>query len=228
MMQAMFRGDFRESSAQIVSFVMEQQSFLTYNLVQQIRFPGIRKETFSQLLHFLYSDSVGEDVIVSNCVSLLELANRLCLPRLLSLVENKIICDLRKMMSPSTPGSESASGMESATELILPLLEPCQMHNADQLVEFSLHHISVNYRDITHKQTKVLRSLHPENQAYLNKNRWPPVWFQRELEFYERCVREREWNEKSVKGVKRHCINIVCSCFSRKSKKHTDKENSYY
>ena len=143
-------------------------------------------------------------------------------------------------MSPSTPGNESRSpslqgpvysaGMESATEVILSLLEPCQIHNADQLTDFCLHHISVNYRDITHKQSKILRSLHPENQAYLNKNRWPPIWFQKELDFYERCVREREWNEKSGKGVKRHRMNSVCLCFSRKARRGSqceEKENYY-
>lgn len=200
-------------------------------------------ETFYQLVHFLYKDSLDESVNVNNCVLLLELANRLCLPRLLSLTENKVISDLRKMMIPLTPGSEgqvsfsfsssSFLGIDSVTEVILSLLEPSQTHNADQLADFCLHHISVNYRDIAHKHSKMLRSLHPENQAYLNRNRWPPVWFQRELDFYEREVRQREWNQKEAgkKGVKRHCIQSVCLCFSTKSRKGSlrgGKENYYH
>jgi len=149
----------------------------------------------------------------------------------MSLTEAKVISILRKMMSASTPSSgevPSPGGFDSTSEVILSLLEQSQMYNADQLTDFCLHHVCVNYRDIYQKQSKTLRSLHPENQAYLNRNRWPPVWFQKELDFYERCVREREWNEKAGKGVKRHCINTVCLCFSkRKDRDRQNKENYY-
>lgn len=50
------------------------------------------------------------------------------------------------------------------------------MHNADQLADWCLYHIAVNYNEICRKTPKLLRNLHPENQAYLNRNRWPPVW----------------------------------------------------
>lgn len=51
-----------------------------------------------------------------------------------------------------------------------------QMHNADQLVEWCLTCMATNYNHVCHKHTKQLRALHPENQAYLNRHRWPPVW----------------------------------------------------
>lgn len=99
------------------------------------------------------------------------------------------------------------------------------MHNANQLADWCLYQISIHYNDICHKNTKLLRSLHPENQAYLNRNRWPPVWYLKEYDYYERCVREREWQENPPKGKKRHRLNSGCLCFSGKSRKNEAKMN---
>ena len=193
MMAAMFRGDFLESFSKL------------------IKFPGVNKQTFNQLLYYFYTDSVKCDVKPNNCIKLLELANRLCLPNLVCLVEEKIIHDLTVMADES---------FDSAAETCLSLLESCQIHNCDQLADYCLYYLSVNYKDVSQRQSKILRSLHPENQAYLNRNRWPPIWFQKEEEYYDRCIREREWNEKAKgKGLKRHRINSVCLCFSTKSRK---------
>ena len=38
-------------------------------------------------------------------------------------------------------------------------------------------HIYVIVIYIIFRYPKVLRSLHPENQASLNLNRWPPIWY---------------------------------------------------
>ncbi|OTF73074.1 Rho GTPase-like protein, partial [Euroglyphus maynei] len=96
---------------------------------------------------------------------------------------------------------------------VLRLLEPSQIHNADQLTEFCLYYITTHYNDICHNHTKSLRSLHPENQAYLNRNRWPPIWYLKEFDYFERCVREREW-QQNPKCYKRRRINAGCFCFS--------------
>ncbi|RWS14053.1 rho-related BTB domain-containing protein 1-like protein [Dinothrombium tinctorium] len=187
MMEAMFKGYFRESSAKVVQF------------------PGVSSETFRQFLHYIYSDELDNNVNANTCLNLLELANRLCLPHLVSLIENKVIKELDEL---------SADGID-ITEHALKLLEPCQMHNADQLAEWCLYQITIHYKEISHKNMKLLRSLHPENQAYLNRNRWPPVWYLKELDYYERCVREKLLQKK---GVKRH-RNTGCLCFSGKSKR---------
>ena len=55
-------------------------------------------------------------------------------------------------------------------------LLPSQMHNAQQLVDWCLTLLATNYNHVCNKYPKLLRSLHPENQAYLNRHRWPPVW----------------------------------------------------
>ncbi|GFT16530.1 rho-related BTB domain-containing protein 1 [Nephila pilipes] len=196
-MAAMFRGDFRESSAKVVHF------------------PGVTKCCFQQLLVYLYTDEIDDSVIPSNCLELLELANRLCLPRLVGLVEQKVIHDLIKL---SNAGKDT-------TEHALRLLEPCQMHNADQLADWCLYHIAVNYNDICRKTPKLLRNLHPENQAYLNRNRWPPVWYLKEYDYYERCVRERQWQEKPPKVFKRHRNNSTsgCLCFTGRNRNNDSK-----
>lgn len=56
-----------------------------------------------------------------------------------------------------------------------------QVHNADQLADWCLYYIAISYNEICRKNLKLLRNLHPENQAYLNRNRWPPIWYVRQL-----------------------------------------------
>lgn len=82
-----------------------------------MHFPGVTKCCFQQLLVYLYTDEIDESVNPSNCLELLELANRLCLPRLVCLVEEKVIHELLKL---------SDAGVDT-TEQVLRLLEPCQV-----------------------------------------------------------------------------------------------------
>ena len=50
------------------------------------------------------------------------------------------------------------------------------MHNADQLSDWCLSYLAQSYNQICRKYPKVLRNLYPENQAWLNVHRWPPIW----------------------------------------------------
>ena len=155
------------------------------------------------MLYYIYSDHLVDSLSHKNCLPLIELANRFCLTRLIALVEERVISELVQMEMHS-----------DINAIVLKLLEPAQIHNADQLSDFCLYQISVNYNDICHSNMKLLRSLHPENQAYLNRNRWPPVWFLKEHDYFERCVREREWSE-NPKSYKRRKTNSGCFCFSK-------------
>lgn len=68
----------------------------------------------------MYTDEIPQ-ISADKCLNLLELANRLCLPRLLNLVECRVIEDLSKM---------SQSETREAVEHCLKLLEPvkvCQL-----------------------------------------------------------------------------------------------------
>lgn len=80
----------------------------------QIEFPGVREYTFHKLLCFLYTDEIPA-VSASRCVNILELANRLCLHRLVNLVEMRVIEDL-ECLQPS-----------EAIEQCLRLLEPVKV-----------------------------------------------------------------------------------------------------
>ncbi|GFR26301.1 rho-related protein racA [Trichonephila clavata] len=186
-MKAMFGGDFRESTAEIIPF------------------PGVTKEAFDIFLHYLYTDSVDESLSVENCLPVIELANRLCLPRLISVIELHIVQKLFTM---------KAKGI-SLNEQVFKLFEPCQVHNADQLAEWCQYYIIIHYQDISLNAPKLIRSLHPDNQAYLNKNRWPPAHFLKEQEFYDRCLREQESYEKPQrflmwKAAKKKVSGCLC------------------
>lgn len=180
MMKAMFSGDFRESSAKVVSIyinilykgkiMLKTQrgvNLLSYNLYKfQIVFPGVREYTFHKLLCYLYTDEVPA-ISSGRCLNLLELANRLCLPRLVNLVESRVIEDLERLAQ-----NDGNEGVENC----LRLLEPCKLHNADQLADWCMNHLCVNYNKLCKMSPRSVRLLHPDNQEYLNEHRWPPVW----------------------------------------------------
>ncbi|KFM69417.1 Rho-related BTB domain-containing protein 2, partial [Stegodyphus mimosarum] len=170
-MAAMFGGDFRESSAEIIPF------------------PEVSKEAFDQCLYYLYTDCIEQNINVQNCLLILELANRLCLRRFISLIEVHIIKELSGMKT----------GGVNLTDYVFRFLETSQVHNADQLSEWCQYYIITHYQSIFMNDPKLLRSLHPDNQAYLNKNRWPPIHYLKEQEYYERCTRERELKERPQK-----------------------------
>lgn len=164
-----------------------------------IEFPGVREYTFHKLLCFLYTDEIPA-VSASRCVNLLELANRLCLPRLVALVEQRVIEDLERL-----PSSE-------AIEQCLRLLEPVKLHNAHQLADWCMNHLCINYNKLCRMSPRSLRLLHPDNQAYLVEHRWPPVWYLKDYDYYQKCLVERDREQKpQIKS------SSGCLCFTRKS-----------
>ncbi|XP_012345204.1 rho-related BTB domain-containing protein 1 isoform X1 [Apis florea] len=193
-MKAMFSGDFRESSAKVIVF------------------PGVREYTFHKLLCYLYTDEVPA-ISSARCLNLLELANRLCLPRLVNLVESRVIEDLERLSQ--NEGNE-------AVENCLRLLEPCKLHNADQLADWCMNYLCVNYNKLCKMSPRSVRLLHPENQEYLNEHRWPPVWYLKDYDYYQKCLAERDRENKPT--LKRNRNQSGCLCFSGTSK--TRRESS--
>ncbi|XP_051158151.1 rho-related BTB domain-containing protein 1 isoform X1 [Leptopilina boulardi] len=193
MMKAMFRGDFRESSAKIIVF------------------PGVREYTFHKLLCYLYTDEVPP-IIATKCLNLLELANRLCLPRLVNLVENRVIEDLDRI---------SQNDGNEAVEICLRLLEPCKLHNADQLADWCMNHLCVNYNKLCKMSPRSVRLLHPENQEYLNEHRWPPVWYLKDYDYYQKCLAEQD--KESKPNLKRNRNQSGCLCFSSSNKNRREE-----
>ncbi|XP_037282545.1 rho-related BTB domain containing isoform X3 [Rhipicephalus microplus] len=232
MMAAMFSGDFRESSAKVVHF------------------PGVTSKCFRQLLTYFYQDSLCSEVNASNCLELIKLADQLCLPRLVALIEERVVEELsdadrhasakeepilKNVSKKATESSErngearskkshrsserltnspekAASGVtqkvagcskdiKDVSEVALQLLEPCQIHNADQLADWCSYRIATTYKKVLQNNLKLLRNLHPQNQANLNRNRWPPAWYIKEDEFYQRTIREKSNNERPTKKI---------------------------
>lgn len=67
---------------------------------------------------YLYTDSVPQ-IAAGRCVSLLELANRLCLNRLINLVEERVSEDLARI---------ALSDPNEAIDLCIRLLEPVKVY----------------------------------------------------------------------------------------------------
>ena len=82
-----------------------------------ILFSGVTCYTFQELLYFLYTDMSPRNVTPANCVGLLELANRLCLPRLVTMVEEAVVAKMTAVID------EGGEVMEEA----LQMLQPCQV-----------------------------------------------------------------------------------------------------
>jgi len=93
-MRAMLLGDFREAHSNVVRNVKILQCEIHWHgFVFQIVFPGVTIYTFHKLLCYLYTDQIPP-ISAVKCLNLLELANRLCLPRLINLIECRVIEDL--------------------------------------------------------------------------------------------------------------------------------------
>ncbi|XP_014222157.1 rho-related BTB domain-containing protein 1 isoform X1 [Trichogramma pretiosum] len=203
MMKAMLSGDFRESTAKIIAF------------------PGVREYTFHKLLCYLYTDEIPA-ISSAKCLNLLELANRLCLPRLVNLVEARVIEDLEKLAKNETdntshnPEDQGGSGSSNeAMDNCLRLLELCKLHNADQLADWCMNYLCVNYNRICRASPRSLKLLHPDNQEYLSEHRWPPVWYLKDYDYYQKCLAEQDRETKvPVKRSSSPAGKQGCLCFS--------------
>ena len=83
----------------------------------QISLPGISKDIFLAIREFLYTGECPARATL-NCLGIIEVANRLCLPRLVTLVEAQVVNDLT---------DEDKSG-EDIIEDVLTLVEPAKVH----------------------------------------------------------------------------------------------------
>ena len=78
-----------------------------------------------------------------------------------------------------------------------------QVHNAEQLADWCLSYLSQCYNTLCRRFPKVLRNLHPENQAWLNVHRWPPVWYLKDVDIHQRLQLDRERERQSRGGRRR-------------------------
>ncbi|XP_005091128.1 rho-related BTB domain-containing protein 2 [Aplysia californica] len=185
MMYAMFSSDFIESASDVIPF------------------PGITEETFQALQEYLYTgESPNMDSV--DCLALIEVANRLCLQRLVNMVEARVVTQL--------------AACEDTGELLtdaLTLIQPAELYNASQLSHFCQHILCVNFQEVVQKYASLFHALPQDKQEAIEQKRWPPVWYLKELERYDRLTQSH-----SLHGT-RHAVQDYnsrcgCLCFSRR------------
>lgn len=98
------------------------------------------------------------------------------------------------------------------TPTIIIIIEIAQLHNGHQLADWCMNHLCINYNMLCRMSPRNLRLLHSDNQAYLVEHRWPPVWYLKDYDYYQKCLAERD---KELKPNERNSSG--CLCFSRKS-----------
>lgn len=90
-----------------------------------------------------------------------------------------------------------------------------QLHNAHQLAEWCMSYLCVNYNVICKFSLKGLKALHQDNQEYLREHRWPPVWYLKDYDYYQRCINELN-KELKLKSSRRDfpSDDEGCLCFT--------------
>ncbi|XP_027012950.1 rho-related BTB domain-containing protein 1 isoform X1 [Tachysurus fulvidraco] len=162
-MAALFGGSFIESANNEVSF------------------PNTSRVCMQAVLEYLYTNQLSP-IADLDPMELIALANRLCLPRLIALTEQYAVSELVK----------ASRDFQDIDGEVLNYLELAQFHNANQLTAWCLHHICTHYNNICANYRKEIKSKSQENQEYFEKHRWPPVWYLKEEDHYQRVRKERE------------------------------------
>ncbi|XP_063526015.1 rho-related BTB domain-containing protein 1 isoform X2 [Pongo pygmaeus] len=162
-MAAMFGGSFVESAN------------------SEVYLPNINKISMQAVLDYLYTKQLSPNLDLDP-LELIALANRFCLPHLVALAEQHAVQELTK-------AATSGVGIDGE---VLSYLELAQFHNAHQLAAWCLHHICTNYNSVCSKFRKEIKSKSADNQEYFERHRWPPVWYLKEEDHYQRVKRERE------------------------------------
>ncbi|KAJ6661570.1 hypothetical protein lerEdw1_013809 [Lerista edwardsae] len=162
-MSAMFGGSFVESSN------------------SEVVLPNINKTSMQAVLDYLYTKQLSSSQELDT-LELIALANRFCLPHLVALAEQHAVQELTKT---------AVSGVSIDGE-VLYYLEIAQFHNANQLAAWCLHYICTNYNSVCSKFRKEIKTKSPDNQEYFERHRWPPVWYLKEEDHFQRVKKERE------------------------------------
>lgn len=75
-------------------------------------------------------------------------------------------------------------------EMALGLIGPATLHGAKQLVEHCTWMLRVNYKDLIENNASVVETFDHRLQSELVRDRWPPVWYLKEVEIYEKALLE--------------------------------------
>ncbi|KAK3791334.1 hypothetical protein RRG08_012518 [Elysia crispata] len=201
MMYAMFNNDFIESASDVIPF------------------PDINAETFGTVQEYLYTGETPRSLCNSSnynlnsavdCVALIELSNRLCLPRLMSMVEVAVVEQLQSCYD----------SREEMLQDALSLVEPAKLYNANQLLRFCLFTLSTNFSDVQAHFHKLFLTLPEETRDLVELQRWPPAWYLKEKEQYERLHQNNGSGGRKQRTfvVQEYDSRCGCLCFSRRGR----------
>ncbi|XP_037876620.1 rho-related BTB domain-containing protein 1 [Bombyx mori] len=176
-----------------------------------ISLPGVKIYAFHILLCYMYTDKIPS-VESARCLELLELANRFCMNRLVNLVEYKVIEELRH--KDRVRGHE-----DEVVEIALSLLEPAKLHNARNLSDWCLWRLCGSFDRVCRDKT-----LSPSVREYLAENRWPPVWYVKEFDYYQKCLsaQSKEKKELGPTTSLRTSQQTGCLCFPSKVRRSSE------
>ncbi|XP_057307946.1 rho-related BTB domain-containing protein 2-like isoform X2 [Hydractinia symbiolongicarpus] len=163
---------------------------------EEVDFQNTNLESFLAMLEYLYT---GECHHYGDLHGTLQLANFLCLPRLVALCEKEIVNYITEMHENEDREVYSA---------VLATYKIAQLHKAPQLSAWCLHFMSTNYNQLCKEEQKQVKQLDESTLKHLEEHRWPPVWYLKEQDYYERTIMELEREENEKK--KRHRKYTTC------------------
>jgi len=134
----------------------------------------------------------------------LQLANFLCLRHLVMICEDRIAKYITQMRQEEN---------NDVYEYVIGSYILGEYHNAPQLSAWCLHFMSTNYNDLCRHQKKEMKnSLDEETLKHLEEHRWPPVWYLKEQDYYEKTV-QRMLTEQNEKRERKKRKRICSGCF---------------
>ncbi|XP_076102479.1 rho-related BTB domain-containing protein 2-like [Mytilus galloprovincialis] len=192
MMAAMFTANFMEASAPVIPL------------------PGVTADVFKVLQEFLYTGCVT-NVMDVDCLALIEVANRFCLPRFVKLIENAIVEQFLMWDDQKV----------SILEDVILLIEPSHLHNAYQLAAWCLEYVCQHYPEAWKYNKHYMQALSKDNLKFLEKNRWPPAWYVNEYELYNNAINEdskKRLIQRQAQFTRLQRCTTACLCFRRPSR----------
>ncbi|KAK3745749.1 hypothetical protein QZH41_018156 [Actinostola sp. cb2023] len=158
--------------------------------------------SFLVVVEYLYT---GHCPVLSlnEALDVIGLANFFCLSRLVASCEQLITKDLQVTM---------ATHELSVAEDVIACLIEAQLHNASQLEGWCFSYIANHYGDVCRKHPKEFKMLSPATHRSLNQQRWPPIWYLIENDWYEKAKREMDQQDKTKHALKSVVKKKKCHC----------------
>ncbi|KAI2659562.1 Rho-related BTB domain-containing protein 2 [Labeo rohita] len=158
----------------MVANILNNEAFMNQEITKafHVLFPNTTRSSMQAVLEYLYTGRFCSRPDL-DAMELIILANRLCLPHLVAL---------------TGPMEAAATGTDIDGDVLV-YLEMAQFHCAYQLTDWCLHHICTNYNNVCRKFPRDMRA---KSAGSTSTHRWPPVWYLKEDDHYQRARKERE------------------------------------